>query len=176
MALALQSGLLFAVDVAFADPLKVAPQKVRCLRQGGNLVTGKNLILIGSIALIALALTGCGSDSSNPSPTAVVDTAPPAVPTDVSGISDISTVWLSWDANTTDADLSGYKVYRELSGRVAVLTAVEQVENSFTDTSPAQGYNTYRITAVDVNGNESAYQTVRVEVREDLDPYHPRMP
>jgi len=53
---------------------------------------------------------------------------------------------------------------------------VEQVENSFTDTSPAQGYNTYRITAVDVNGNESAYQTVRVEVREDLDPYHPRMP
>ena len=156
MALALQSSLPKAADVAFADPLKVAQQWIRYLRQGGKLVTGKNLILIGSIALIALALTGCGSDSSNPSPTAVVDTAPPAVPTEVSGMSDTNTVWLSWNANTTDADLSGYKVYRELDERVAALTAVEQVENSFTDTNPAQGFNTYRITAVDVNGNESA--------------------
>jgi hypothetical protein len=139
-------------------------------------LTGKNLILIGSIALIALAMTGCGSDSDNPSPTAVVDTAPPAVPTDLSGMSDTSTVWLSWDANTTDADLSGYKVYRETGDRVAALTAVAQVENHYTDTNPAKGFNTYRVTAVDINGNESAYQTVRVEVREDLDPYHPEMP
>ncbi len=139
-------------------------------------MTGKNLKIFGALALIALALTGCGSDSDNPSPTAVVDTAPPAVPADVSGQAFSNSVWLNWDANTTDADLAGYKVYRVSGERVAALTAVAQVENYYTDTNPSTGSNTYRVTSVDANGNESAYQAVEVAVEDDFGPYHPDTP
>mgnify|MGYP002725751504 CR=1 FL=1 len=138
-------------------------------------MTGKNLKMLGALALLALALTGCGSDST-PSPTAVVDTAPPAVPADVNGVTYSNTVQLEWAANTTDADLAGYKVYRVSGERVAALTAVAQVENYYTDTNPSQGSNDYRVTSVDVNGNESAYEAVQVTVDDDFGPYHPDTP
>ncbi len=138
-------------------------------------MTGKTFKTLGALALIVLALTGCSSDSNNPSPTAV-DTAPPAVPADVNGQPYDGAVALSWAANTVDADLAGYNVYRVNGDRVAALTAAPQVQTSYTDVNPVPGTNTYRVTSVDMTGNESAYQTVEVEVEASYGPYHPDQP
>ena len=128
------------------------------------------------IIIVALALVGCSGDGSSPSPTAV-DTAPPAVPSDLSGDTWERQVVVNWAPNTTDADLAGYNVYRENGDRLATLTEQPQVQNWYVDASPATGTNTYRVTAVDYSGNESAYEDVTVEVgNSPYGEYHPDQP
>jgi hypothetical protein len=127
--------------------------------------------------IVALALVGCGSDGSSPSPTAV-DTAPPAVPSDLSGDTWQRQVVVNWAPNTTDADLAGYLVYRENGTRLASLTEEPQVQNWYVDAAPVTGENTYRVTAVDYSGNESAWSDVTVDVSGSPygDEYHPDAP
>lgn len=135
----------------------------------------KNFKIMIIVAMAAAALVGCSSNSSTTAPP-TVDTAPPAVPTNVDGQSYASDVMITWAANTTDADLAGYKVYRVNDERVAELTASPQTSTEYVDTAPAMGSNTYRVTSVDVSGNESAYQSVSVTVEEGFGPYHPDSP
>jgi type IV pilus biogenesis protein CpaD/CtpE len=140
-------------------------------------VTGtKNIKILLVVAVMAVALVGCSSNSTTTAPTVPVDTAPPAVPTSLDGQSYANEVTVSWAANTTDADLDGYRVYRVSGERVAELTSAPQSATAYTDNAPEMGSNTYRVTSVDVNGNESAYQSVSVTVEDGFGPYHPDQP
>jgi hypothetical protein len=119
-------------------------------------MAGKTTLLaLVTIALLAW-LAGCSSDSSNP---VAVDTAPPAVPTDLNFNLEAGTVSLSWAPNTTDADFVGFKLSRTVNGTTMDLISNPQLLTSFVDPSPRPGINVYRLSAVDLNGNESAYAT-----------------
>ena len=79
-------------------------------------MAGKTMIkILMLLALIALA-GGCGSD--DPAAPVSIDTAPPAVPTNLTAnyVSANGGVILSWDANTVDADLAGYVIDKVRSG------------------------------------------------------------
>ena len=124
----------------------------------------KKLTLIGLLCLAALA--GCGSDDVA-RPPVVVDTAPPAVPVGLYGEMMGTQVMVHWTPNTTDADLAGYMVYRVNRSRVAVMCDDPVTEAWYLDEDPMTGENAYRITAVDISGNESAYTTVTIVVDEE---------
>ncbi len=124
-------------------------------------MAGKKHFMI-LVALAALAvLAGCSGDDNN-SPTAI-DTAPPSMPSGVSGRAYDYGVTLSWDENSLDADFAGFKVYRTAGDAVEVLVGDPQPNNWFMDTSPVlAARNEYRVTAVDFTGNESSFATVQV--------------
>lgn len=122
------------------------------------------LTLIGLLCLAALA--GCGNDDVT-RPPVVVDTAPPAVPVGLYGEMMGTQVMVHWAPNTTDADLAGYMIYRVNRSRVAVMCDDPVTEAWYLDGRPMIGENTYRVTAVDLNGNESAYTTVTIAVEEE---------
>ncbi len=115
-----------------------------------------------TLAALLPVIGGCsGSDSVAPTlPAGTADTAPPAVPTNLAATFTGSAVKLNWDANTVDADLLGYRVYLLAYG--ATLALVEEPLTATWWVSPSSGTVecTYAVTAVDVHGNESAWQTV----------------
>jgi hypothetical protein len=75
----------------------------------------------------------------------------PAVPSGLAATPGTSQVGLSWTANT-EADLAGYKVYRDGSA----LTALPITATTYTDLALAAGSYAYQVSAVDTSGNESA--------------------
>jgi hypothetical protein len=98
------------------------------------------------------------------SPTVTVvarDTFPPAVPIALqavfSGVGQKPFIDLTWNANT-DADLSGYNVYRhDGSGQPVRINAELVKAPAFRDVSVASGKTYfYSVAAVDARGNESA--------------------
>jgi hypothetical protein len=111
-------------------------------------------------------LAGCGSDNVT-NPTVVVDTAPPAVPVNVLGEVIETQVIVHWAPNTTDADLAGYMVYRANGTRVATMCQAPITDTWYVDECPMIGTNVYRVSAVDINDNESAVATVTVTVSGD---------
>lgn len=117
----------------------------------------KTIVTMICITLISLVAVGC-SDDSSPVTTAPVDTAPPAVPAEVSVDYDraANAAHVSWAANTTDADLAGYVVSRDYYGDVDVLVASPAMINSYQDSAPLLGISTYHVYAVDEAGNQSA--------------------
>jgi hypothetical protein len=115
----------------------------------------KTLILV---ALATLAFTGC-SDDDPVAPARIVDTAPPAVPANVTAELDGGSVTVAWDANTVDTDLVGYVVERENYGQTTVLTQLPITAVAYEDDNPQGGANIYRVYAVDTSGNESAVAT-----------------
>jgi fibronectin type 3 domain-containing protein len=135
-------------------------------------MTGKLTLIALTIVLAALA--GCSDDSSSP---VNVDTAPPAVPTDVTAMPTSSSVDLVWAPNTTDADFVGFKVYRQSNGETTPVPLVSTPQNitSYSDPTPVPGHNLYLISAVDQTGNESAYASIGVRFRyyhtTSLDPH-----
>ena len=127
-----------------------------------------------AIAVLAMALTGCSSDNDTTSPIVQVpDTAPPAVPTLVDGHARDAAVQITWAANTTDADLDGYKVYRMAGDRAVSLTPSPVAATSYQDDEAPAGAVEYRVTSVDTSGNESSYESVWVNVVGGPNPYHP---
>ncbi len=130
-------------------------------------MAGKTKLLITGLGCLAL-LAGCGSDDVTRPPT-IVDTAPPAVPVDILGEIIEAQVIVHWAPNNTDADLAGYMVYRANGTRVATMCPAPISETWYVDESPMVGENVYRVSAVDVNDNESAVATVTVMV--DDNPY-----
>jgi hypothetical protein len=102
------------------------------------------------IALTGLVLAGCNETTSE---IAAPDTAPPLPPQEVKAYLKNGVTCVSWSPNG-ETDLAGYNVYQmappsRLNGNlltdVAFSTAAQFSQNS-----------TIRVTAVDVNGNESA--------------------
>lgn len=127
-------------------------------------MTGKTMIkILMLLALIALA-SGCGSD--DPAAPVSIDTAPPAVPTNLAA--DYTPydggVILSWDANTVDADLAGYVVDKVRQGVTTALVATPIMVPTCQDPNPGSGMTTYYVYAVDLVGNESAVAMATVSL------------
>jgi len=130
---------------------------------------------IAALAVAAVLLTGCGGQNVEETPT-TVDTAPPSVPTQLTGSSWHSQITISWSPNATDTDFAGFKVYRLSGTRVLDLTEEPQGENMYLDVNPALGYNTYQVASVDLSGNESARASIEVYLDPDYGAYHPDQP
>ncbi len=92
----------------------------------------------------------------------VYDTAPPATPTGVSAASvTVAGVTLQWAPNS-EPDLAGYKIYRATAGANGPWTRVDgpalTTTDRYTDGALPSGATQlwYRVSAVDISGNESA--------------------
>lgn len=85
-------------------------------------------------------------------PVSAVDTTPPADPPNLNSTSNSDgSITLSWSA-PSDADLNGYNVYRDGTKINSSLVKT----NSYKDSSTTNGSTyTYKITSVDLAGNES---------------------
>jgi hypothetical protein len=87
-----------------------------------------------------------------------VDRFPPAAPTDVVALAEAGKVRVVWRASAA-ADLAGYLVYRRAGARgdLKKLTPQPIEDVQYLDGSVTAGATyTYRVTAVDKSGNESA--------------------
>lgn len=115
-----------------------------------------------SLALLGLALTGCGSDPASPvaETSPVVDTAPPAVPVGLAAAPVNMDVKVTWQPNTTDTDFAGFMVYRIAFGQAWPMLDAPSTETFFLDDSPLRCSCSYAVTALDQNGNESAWVEV----------------
>ncbi|ALN90372.1 hypothetical protein LG3211_1396 [Lysobacter gummosus] len=82
------------------------------------------------------------------------DTTPPSVPTGMSAtVSDANTVGLHWNASSDDTSAVRYRVY--IDGNPLALTETELTGYVHDTAQPETNY-TYRISALDTAGNESA--------------------
>ena len=117
---------------------------------------------IVALGALLLGLGGCsGDDPAAPIlPADPIDTAPPAVPTNLVAAFTDGAVKLSWDANTVDADLQGYRVYLLAFGAVQALVDEPLRRTWWVSPTPATGACSYAVTAVDAHGNESAWQAI----------------
>lgn len=119
------------------------------------------------------------SDLSTAIPFVMRDTFPPAIPSGLAAVANPASdtnkqpsIDLSWQAGT-DADLAGYLVYRQTgtSGDFTRLTSTPIAAAAFSDLTAAPGQRyTYRVTAIDVSGNESR---PTADVQEQLNPQNP---
>jgi hypothetical protein len=98
---------------------------------------------------------------SSPVTLEMTDRFAPAAPTGLAAVpstdGSVAGIDLSWQANT-EADVAGYNVYRrEGSSGFERLTAKPVLGPAFSDTKAISGSTyIYRVTAVDVSGNESS--------------------
>jgi hypothetical protein len=127
-------------------------------------MAGKTMIKILMLLALAALATGCSSD--DPAAVASIDTAPPAVPTNLTA--DYSAgnrvVTLTWDPNTVDADLAGYVVDKVYRDQTTTLVANPISVPSWQDDAVGSGLTTYHVYAVDLVGNESAVATATISV------------
>jgi sugar lactone lactonase YvrE len=82
---------------------------------------------------------------------------PPAAPTGLGAVVSSLAVNLDW-ANNTEADLSGYNVYRasQPGGPYTKLNTALLTASQYSDRSAPRGTSYYQVTAVDVGSHESA--------------------
>jgi predicted small lipoprotein YifL len=124
----------------------------------------RNLNRAATMLVAVLTLSGlaaCGGGGGSPaSPATVVDTAPPAPPTAAMTLNQGDLVKVAWQPNVTDADLAGYRLTRAAAGAVVVLVDEPLDIVRFVDDHPFDGRAVYRVTAVDLAGNESLAATV----------------
>jgi hypothetical protein len=127
--------------------------------------TTLTLVCLGILALVV----GCGSDDDSPSPTAPIDTAPPALVAGLAVDYDAaqSQAVVTWEPNVTDADLAGYLVSRGVFQHdpVALITA-PQAASTFQDdvSNPGGSQVTYYVYSVDTSDNVSAAATVTLQL------------
>lgn len=109
---------------------------------------------IGTYAVSAVDTSGNESARSDQAPAGGPDTEPPTVPTGLAALPGDRRVGLTWTASTDNVAVSHYWVWRD-GVRVG-----ESAGTSFVDTSLTNGVAvTYRVSAVDPAGNESALST-----------------
>jgi predicted phage tail protein len=131
------------------------------------------LALVVSASIVSL--TGCTSSSNVVSPTANLDTTPPAAPTNVHGTYDANANrdYLNWDASSS-ADVSLYEVW-QYSDDPALSTASTRIgtvvvgqSSMLLPQAPASGTMYYRVRAVDTSFNRSAFSaTATVDLHGD---------
>ncbi|HEY0163120.1 MAG TPA: fibronectin type III domain-containing protein, partial [Edaphobacter sp.] len=109
---------------------------------------------------------------SAPLALAMKDSFPPAAPTGLAAIpgsqGEAATIDLSWQPDV-EPDVSGYNVYRRegAAGSFERVTAKPALGPAFSDATVAAGHSyTYRVTAVDSAGNESAPSSETTETAE----------
>lgn len=119
-----------------------------------------SLLLIG---LLGFMVSGCSNDDS---PVSLADTAPPAVPTDVTGVFESAQgyVEITWAPNTVDADYAGVRISRTNGGQTTLLTDSVYTESSYHDYDGLPGLNVYEVVSVDHSGNQSAAAAVSVMI------------
>jgi len=89
----------------------------------------------------------------------VMPVSPPSAPSSLAASSSGAGITVSWAANS-EGNVVGYRIYRSDSanGTYAMLSSEMVTSLRHTDvTAPAGQASYYRVTAVDANGNESAY-------------------
>lgn len=96
------------------------------------------------------------SELSDPYTITPRDTFPPAAPAGLRAVAGTQSVELTWDRNT-EADLSGYRVYRAAGDGPFEKVGDTSVLPAYADRAvePGKTYR-YQVTAVDTAGNESA--------------------
>lgn len=100
------------------------------------------------------------SDVSEPKPIVARDEFAPAVPTALTALTGVNTIDLAWNRNL-EADFKGYHVYRALEDGPFTRIAELLPAAAFSDGKLESGKRyRYVVTAVDVNGNESARSQV----------------
>jgi hypothetical protein len=106
---------------------------------------------------LALTFAGCG-DSDPASPNQPIDTTPPSVPAAVELFARHDFLEVTWAPNA-EADLAGYVVARSLDDGVTWTQVAEAplTENTFEDGK--YPLVQYRVAAVDVASNQSAYSS-----------------
>ena len=139
------------------------------------MASSKKFVALFCITLISLVAIGCSDDDANPLTTTPdpVDTAPPAVPANLSVAydADLDAALISWAENTVDTDLAGYVVSRDYYGDVDVLVGTPAMINDFQDDAPLMGTSTYNVFSVDTSGNQSAVASVEL-IRTGSKPSH----
>ena len=126
--------------------------------KAGIMKHSKSFVLV--IFILSLTLIGCSDSKTSVTGPPPVDTSPPAIPTGLSVTAGDCVVKLSWDINVVDTDLEGYNVYRLHADQSWDLTLAPVEKSCFIDCSPLNGDCIYRVTAVDISGNESAWTQV----------------
>lgn len=124
--------------------------------------------LLGVLPVVlAFALGGCGdgSDSTTaPGGNQPVDTVPPAVPVNLQVSANLgfapASIQVVWDENA-EPDLAGYVLQRSLDrGATWVdLTTTPLLSSDYLDVYHSRA--DYRVAAVDLSDNESAFSTPR---------------
>ena len=127
------------------------------------MVSNKMILTVMLIAAVALVCTGC-SDESTVIPATVIDTAPPAVPANLSLDHSGYSAVINWTMSTVDTDLAGYIVTREHYGVTETLIGTPALISSYEDTNPLPGSTLYHVYAVDYSGNESAVATISLTI------------
>lgn len=107
----------------------------------------------------AAVKAGAGEAESEPSKAVTItpqDTFPPTVPAGLTVLAGSGTIEIGWDRNT-DSDLAGYFVYRA-EGDSAFVRLGDRIDApSYSDRAVQAGKRyRYRVTSVDLKGNESA--------------------
>jgi hypothetical protein len=116
----------------------------------------RSSILLVTGCVLALGAFGCGNDSvqgldDTVSPVAVLDLDA----TVVSPSSGSPSIELAW-ADSPEADLAGYRVYRSVAGTEMTLVGVETAATFRDGTVQTGSSYVYEVTAFDGAGNESA--------------------
>lgn len=140
------------------------------LEQGTQNIYGKTVFTVslselGANQLRVLTAAAAGAPAKASAAVTVTvsapdppDETPPPVPTDLIAASGDASVALSWAAVSAD-DLAGYFVYRatpSVAGPYVKVTPSPIVPSSYFDSSVTnETQYFYRVTSVDVNGNES---------------------
>lgn len=122
------------------------------------------------------AARNVSGQSVSASATAVVDTTPPSVPTDLT----VTTIGyhppqmtISWSGSTDDFGVGGYYVIRN---RIKIITGTAITATTYTDTDVAVGNTyTYQIQAYDVSGNISG-QSAAINAMIPFDTVAPSIP
>ncbi|HEX4717383.1 MAG TPA: fibronectin type III domain-containing protein, partial [Thermoleophilaceae bacterium] len=100
------------------------------------------------------------SATASATPQAPPDTTAPSAPGGLTATGGNGTVALAWNASTDNVGVTGYRVYRQNADGSWPTTATATTAaatRSFTDTGRTNGTTyTYRVTAIDAAGNESA--------------------
>ena len=127
-------------------------------------MAGKKMTVI--LVLMALVALGTGCSSDDPAAPVNVDTAPPAVPTNLTADWSMGGdgVTLTWDANTVDADLAGYVVDKAYRGETIALVSSPISMPMYQDDNVGSGVTVYYVYAVDLAGNESAVAMATISV------------
>ena len=127
------------------------------------MVSNKMIVTFMLIVIASMAFAGCSDD--NPVTTMIpVDTAPPAVPANLSVDYTNNSAVVNWEMSTVDPDLAGYIVTRERYGVTKTLIGTPVLISNYEDTNPLAGSTLYHVYAVDHAGNESAVASVSLTI------------